>query len=156
MLPALPAELAAGSVSGLVARPGITVDIRWERGAAVELSLTPRHAAASGPHTVCIGGWTGSVELRSAIARGWSLPARSFTFPILTHAPGLSWHSQSLLQQEGAGTSAPRPDSGPDDCANAESQGEADKRAVKDCKAQGDSDGGAHEATDPQRLIHWT
>jgi alpha-L-fucosidase 2 len=65
VLPALPAELAAGSVSGLLARPGITVDIRWEHGAAVELALTPRNAAASGPHTVCIGGWTRSVELRS-------------------------------------------------------------------------------------------
>ena len=46
VLPALPAEFAPGSVSGLVARPGITVDIRWEHGAAVELSMTPRNAAA--------------------------------------------------------------------------------------------------------------
>jgi alpha-L-fucosidase 2 len=65
VLPALPTELATGSVSGLVARPGITVDIRWEQGAAVELSLTPRNAAAVRAHTVCIGGWTSSVELRS-------------------------------------------------------------------------------------------
>lgn len=65
VLPALPAELAAGSVSGLVARPGIIVDIRWEQRAAVELSLTPRNASASGPHTVRIGAWTRSVELRS-------------------------------------------------------------------------------------------
>lgn len=65
VVPALPVELAAGSVSGLAARPGITVDIRWEHGAAVELSLAPRNAAASGRHTVCIGGWTRSVELRS-------------------------------------------------------------------------------------------
>ncbi len=65
VLPALPAEFAAGSVSGLVARPGITVDIRWEHGAAVELSMTPRNAAAAGMHLARIGEWTGFVELRT-------------------------------------------------------------------------------------------
>lgn len=54
------------------------------------------------------------------------------------------------------GKSATRLDSCPDDCANAEAQGEADERAVKDSKAHGDSDGGSHEAADPQRFIHWT
>lgn len=131
ILPALPAELASGRVSGLVARPGITVDLRWEHGNVVELSLAPRNRAAEGLHQVCIGDWTGAVELR----------------------PGYL----TRLVPAGEGFPAglvPLPAAGAHHCADAQPQGEADERAVKGSQPHGKADGGAHQATDPQRFVH--
>jgi alpha-L-fucosidase 2 len=39
LLPAVPPELATGSVAGIVARPGIEVSIRWEPDAAGGITL---------------------------------------------------------------------------------------------------------------------
>lgn len=44
LLPALPPQLASGTARGLVARPGVEVDIEWESGALVRASLRPRTA----------------------------------------------------------------------------------------------------------------
>jgi alpha-L-fucosidase 2 len=43
LLPALPAEFANGSVRGLVARPGVTVDLTWHEGRLTEAHLRARH-----------------------------------------------------------------------------------------------------------------
>jgi len=42
LLPAVPTRLATGSVRGLVARPGVVVDVAWKDGAFVRASLTAR------------------------------------------------------------------------------------------------------------------
>ena len=42
LLPALPAELGTGEVSGLIARPGVVVDIRWRDGALIDATLRAR------------------------------------------------------------------------------------------------------------------
>ncbi|MEJ0058313.1 MAG: glycoside hydrolase family 95 protein [Terricaulis sp.] len=56
ILPALPAAWQQGAVSGLRARGGVTVDIRWSSGAADEVALTTAHA--------------GEVVLRSSLFEG--------------------------------------------------------------------------------------
>jgi alpha-L-fucosidase 2 len=60
LLPAVPPELASGSVHGLVARPGIEVSLSWtwDAGAArlVDATFTAVTAAATGRHMVrCAG-----------------------------------------------------------------------------------------------------
>ena len=55
LLPALPAELPSGSVRGLIARPGIAVDLDWEDGVIREAALTPRRAVAAGEYLVQLG-----------------------------------------------------------------------------------------------------
>jgi len=42
LLPALPAALGTGSARGLVARPGVVVDMAWESGRLTALTLTAR------------------------------------------------------------------------------------------------------------------
>lgn len=63
LLPALPTELANGSVSGLIARPGIVVDLAWRDGQLTEAVLTPRRPEAAGERTVAVAGWAGPVPL---------------------------------------------------------------------------------------------
>ena len=63
LLPALPPELASGRVRGLVARPGITVDLEWEDGRLTSATLTPRSADAAGIHTVEVDGVRRTVRL---------------------------------------------------------------------------------------------
>ncbi|WP_344466555.1 glycosyl hydrolase family 95 catalytic domain-containing protein [Cellulomonas aerilata] len=48
LLPALPAELACGSAHGLVARPGVLVDLEWSDGELVRAVLRPRSPAQVG------------------------------------------------------------------------------------------------------------
>ncbi|MFD2029053.1 glycosyl hydrolase family 95 catalytic domain-containing protein [Promicromonospora aerolata] len=45
LLPALPAELASGSAHGLVARPGVVVDLDWADGDLVQATVRPRSPA---------------------------------------------------------------------------------------------------------------
>ncbi|GAA4704047.1 alpha-L-fucosidase 2 [Promicromonospora umidemergens] len=45
LLPALPAELATGSAHGLVARPGVVVDLDWADGDLVRAVVRPRSPA---------------------------------------------------------------------------------------------------------------
>ncbi|MFD2792173.1 glycoside hydrolase N-terminal domain-containing protein [Promicromonospora vindobonensis] len=45
LLPALPAELASGSAHGLVARPGVVVDLDWADGDLVRAVVRPRSPA---------------------------------------------------------------------------------------------------------------
>nr|WP_314842930.1 glycoside hydrolase N-terminal domain-containing protein [uncultured Microbacterium sp.] len=65
LLPALPVELATGSVTGLVARPGITVDIEWREGRLVRARLRARHERAVGEHRVHWDGRTASIRIDS-------------------------------------------------------------------------------------------
>ncbi|MCI2957621.1 glycoside hydrolase family 95 protein [Agromyces atrinae] len=52
LLRGLPAALDRGSVRGLVARPGIVVDLDWSGGAPTRVALRARHASAAGIHVV--------------------------------------------------------------------------------------------------------
>ena len=45
LLPALPAALASGSARGLIARPGVVVDVEWRAGALVDARLRRRDDA---------------------------------------------------------------------------------------------------------------
>ncbi|MBO0610304.1 glycosyl hydrolase family 95 catalytic domain-containing protein [Myceligenerans salitolerans] len=85
LLPALPAALPSGRVRGLVARPGIEVDLGWDRdgnGAPRLLAVTlrARHARAAGAHRLRWGTRTATVELaagRAVEATGLLRPAAS-------------------------------------------------------------------------------
>jgi alpha-L-fucosidase 2 len=68
LLPAVPRELATGSVAGIVARPGVEVSLRWEPDAAgaatlTEVSFSPVSAAGHARHQVAWGGRHMSVDL---------------------------------------------------------------------------------------------
>jgi alpha-L-fucosidase 2 len=63
LLPAVPAELATGTVRGLVARPGVEVDLDWSDGNLVEARLRPKRARAEGAAAVSYRGTTITVEL---------------------------------------------------------------------------------------------
>jgi alpha-L-fucosidase 2 len=63
LLPALPTVMSTGAVTGLVARPGIIVDIEWFDGRLVSVDLQPRHTGTAGSHLVSYRGLTLSVEL---------------------------------------------------------------------------------------------
>jgi alpha-L-fucosidase 2 len=52
LLPALPAMLADGQVTGLRARPGIVVDMTWSRGRPVRVQLRAAGVGAVGTHRV--------------------------------------------------------------------------------------------------------
>lgn len=76
LLPALPSALSTGSVTGLVARPGITVDIAWRGARLVEARLRARHDGAAGAHRVH---WNGrSIVARISTTHETVLDPRSF------------------------------------------------------------------------------
>lgn len=52
LLPALPAGLSSGRATGLVARPGIIVGMRWRDGELVSATLRARRPASEGRHRV--------------------------------------------------------------------------------------------------------
>ncbi|MBG6237147.1 alpha-L-fucosidase 2 [Mycetocola sp. CAN_C7] len=56
LLHALPAGLSDGRATGLIARPGIVVDLAWSSGALTVVTLLARSAAAEGAHTVSYQG----------------------------------------------------------------------------------------------------
>ncbi|GAA3929877.1 glycosyl hydrolase family 95 catalytic domain-containing protein [Microbacterium soli] len=63
LLPALPRQLGDGCVRGLIARPGIIVDLEWADGELVEARLRARRAEAAGVHRVLWRGRAVSVEI---------------------------------------------------------------------------------------------
>jgi alpha-L-fucosidase 2 len=65
LLPALPAELGTGEVSGLIARPGVVVDIRWREGALIDATLRARDERSTGTHRVRSGGRTIERSIRA-------------------------------------------------------------------------------------------
>ncbi|MET1052988.1 MAG: glycoside hydrolase N-terminal domain-containing protein [Mycetocola sp.] len=81
ILPALPDDLPDGRVRGVVARPGVLVDLQWSAGVLRSVSLTARTPAGSGSHTISYAGR----EVRVAVGTGtwtrldwdggWLLPA---------------------------------------------------------------------------------
>ncbi|WP_051951757.1 glycosyl hydrolase family 95 catalytic domain-containing protein [Actinacidiphila yeochonensis] len=61
LLPSVPARFAPARVTGLVARPGVRVDVEWREGGSdgaelVSVRLSALHAGADGPHTVVYRG----------------------------------------------------------------------------------------------------
>ncbi|WP_353807579.1 glycosyl hydrolase family 95 catalytic domain-containing protein [Agromyces sp. SYSU T00194] len=63
LLPALPPALADGSVRGVIARPGIEVDVEWASGALVRATVRA-HAGAEGLRVIRYAGIDRSVRLR--------------------------------------------------------------------------------------------
>lgn len=63
LLPAAAPMLATGAVRGLRARPGIVVDLAWERGAPTSVTLRALGPGAAGTHRVRLAGRTLEVEL---------------------------------------------------------------------------------------------
>ncbi|GAB2480003.1 hypothetical protein GCM10027063_22510 [Promicromonospora xylanilytica] len=66
LLPALPAELGSGSAVGLVARPGVVVDLDWADGDLVRAVARPRTPARQGTVTLR---WQGR-EVRRRLGDG--------------------------------------------------------------------------------------
>lgn len=68
LLPSVPPTLGPGSIAGIMARPGVSVTVRWsinDDGEAVleHATLTPQSARAFGPHVVQLGERTVNVDL---------------------------------------------------------------------------------------------
>lgn len=76
LLPAVPTALSTGSVHGLVARPGIIVDIEWRDARLVAATLRARRPSAVGAHRVRWGGHTITVHVDAE--HDTRLDARSF------------------------------------------------------------------------------
>ncbi|KNC20213.1 hypothetical protein AC792_01715 [Arthrobacter sp. RIT-PI-e] len=74
LLPALPPELATGRVRGLLARPGVLVDLDWRNGELVTATLTARDT----PLEVVVS-YRGHILRRSVGTTGCSLAASAFT-----------------------------------------------------------------------------
>ncbi|MGA6128658.1 MULTISPECIES: glycoside hydrolase family 95 protein [unclassified Microbacterium] len=70
LLPALPAALGAGSVRGLVARPGIEVDLAWDAdGVVTSARARARSAGAEGTHAFRHG----DHRMEAVIGSAWSV-----------------------------------------------------------------------------------
>lgn len=69
----------------------------------------------------------------------------------MSRAPSRGRNSRGACAPGGAQrtASAPLTYSGTHESANAQAHGHADERAVEDCKAQSNSDGGAYKAANP-------
>jgi alpha-L-fucosidase 2 len=67
LLPALPSAWPDGVVTGLRARGGFEVDLRWSRGRLVDAVV--RRVAGAGPATVRYGGRTVALNLRPGESR---------------------------------------------------------------------------------------
>ena len=81
LLPAVPAELSTGMVTGIVARPGIEVSIRWEPDTGGEITLAEAifsaiRAPGRARHRVTWNGLEASVDL----ARSASVTLRGSDF----------------------------------------------------------------------------
>ena len=63
LLPALPPGLDEGVVTGLVARPGITVDLEWRGRRPRRLVLRAKTPSAAGTYTVVHAGAARTVSL---------------------------------------------------------------------------------------------
>ncbi|MFF7993391.1 glycoside hydrolase N-terminal domain-containing protein [Kitasatospora xanthocidica] len=67
LLPAVPAEFGTGRLRGLVARPGVQVDLEWKHGhegpVLISAHLRALHEGARGPHTVVYRGRRLTVDL---------------------------------------------------------------------------------------------
>jgi alpha-L-fucosidase 2 len=63
VMPAIPVELNTGTVTGLVARPGIVVDLQWADGDLILVRLRARSAASFGSHIVRYRGSQVTIEL---------------------------------------------------------------------------------------------
>ena len=79
ILPALPRELWTGTVTGLVARPGIEVDLVWHEGELVSLRLRAKTAAALASHTLIYGSHRREVDLGVEGVHSVTLTARDFS-----------------------------------------------------------------------------
>lgn len=66
LLPALPPALASGRVSGLLARPGLRVDLTWRAGRPTSVGLAAVAPAAAGVHEVAFGAEVERVHVPSA------------------------------------------------------------------------------------------
>lgn len=63
LLRGLPPEFSSGDVTGLIARPGIAVDLRWAAGRPHTVSLTARTPGAAGPRSLVFGDETLTLDL---------------------------------------------------------------------------------------------
>lgn len=62
LLPAVPDELSTGRAEGLIARPGVRIDLEWAGGELARTRLTAA-AHAAGPHTLVYRGTRMTVDL---------------------------------------------------------------------------------------------
>jgi alpha-L-fucosidase 2 len=76
LLPAVSAALSTGSVTGLVARPGVTVDLDWSDGALIRATLRAANPRAAGAHRVTYR--DGSVLVQLAEGTSTTLTADDF------------------------------------------------------------------------------
>ncbi|MGC0252034.1 glycosyl hydrolase family 95 catalytic domain-containing protein [Pseudactinotalea sp. Z1748] len=74
VLPALPEKLGSGSFHGLVARPGLSVDLTWENGRPISVVLRALNTSAAGPHQLRHGDTVLSVDVPAHSVAGYAWP----------------------------------------------------------------------------------